>query len=284
MKQHHLGSWKQLVTGFAIGTAFLALTVAAATPSNVSLTYKAHSELTDAQKAQVNPGIPNEQIIQAQVDYVLVYDKESGSVTPVSKTGKALPSTGVDQSISTFVAGLGLLGLSGYLFFRHKKTRKYLIVLLAASGAGLTGFSAQAAARALGDVVSDTTTIGVTYTYSPEQIIGDYHYVGYIVEQKQLQPVQLPQPLHLLKRPVASSSATLTLLAIRLRMTPQLSNKRLVPAMMYRAWGTKCITTLKRMESKLVSTVLWIYQSLYQPLIDNGWKITIVELLIQPKD
>ncbi|MBY5005756.1 hypothetical protein K6V33_05860 [Streptococcus suis] len=50
MKQHHLGSWKQLVAGLAIGTAFLAPTVAAATPSNVSLTYKAHSELTDAQK------------------------------------------------------------------------------------------------------------------------------------------------------------------------------------------------------------------------------------------
>ncbi|HFI0292217.1 TPA: LPXTG cell wall anchor domain-containing protein [Streptococcus suis] len=84
----------------------------------------------------------------------------------MSKTGKALPSTGVDQSIATFVVGLGLLGLSGYLFFRHKKTRKYLIVFLAASGAGLTGFSAQAAVRALGDVVTDTTTIGATYTYS----------------------------------------------------------------------------------------------------------------------
>ncbi|HEL9645777.1 TPA: hypothetical protein U0K67_002054 [Streptococcus suis] len=58
MKQHHLGSWKQLVAGLAIGTAFLAPTVAAATPSNVSLTYKAHSELTDAQKAQVNPVTP----------------------------------------------------------------------------------------------------------------------------------------------------------------------------------------------------------------------------------
>ncbi|MBY5005755.1 MucBP domain-containing protein [Streptococcus suis] len=102
----------------------------------------------------------------------------------MSKTGQALPSTGVDQSIATFVAGLGLLGLSGYLFFRHKKTRKYLIVFLAASGAGLTVFSAQAAVRALGDVVTDTTTIGATYTYSPAQTIGDYHYVGYIVEQK----------------------------------------------------------------------------------------------------
>ena len=277
----------------------------------------------------------------------------------MSKTGKALPSTGVDQSIATFVAGLGLLGLSGYLFFRHKKTRKYLIVFLAASGAGLTVFSAQAAARALGDVVTYTTTIGATYTYSPEQTIGDYHYVGYIVEQKAapttpttppaketgsvivhyvdangntLQPdyvdssdvpvgtsyntadnttenpdeLDVASGFYMLDRVEGTELGTVTkgmtevtyvyaeAGKVIVRYFDAFGNKiaddntavkqRLAPAMMYRAWGTTCITTLKIMESKLVSTVLWTYQSLYQPLIDNGWKIIIVELLIQPID
>lgn len=167
----------------------------------VDLTYTAYSNLTNEQKADIQKGTPNEVPIQNKLHYILVYDKSCEVTSPQKRTmstpkagSKVLPKTGgATDGLVGLAVGLGLLSVSGYLIYKNKKSGKYVLIALLAAGSATTAVSAIDVVRHLNDVVIKTTVKGISFTYTPEERVDDYCYVGYIMTQENI-PAPTPEP------------------------------------------------------------------------------------------
>lgn len=187
-----------------LGLSLLAANVNANTNADtvtVDLTYTAYSNLTNEQKAGIQKGTPNEVPIQDKLHYVLVYDKSCGvtaspkGMMSTPKVGsKVLPKTGgATDGLVGLAVGLDLLSVSGYLIYKNKKSGKYVLIALLIAGGATTAVSAVDVVRHLNDVVMKTTVKGISFTYTPEERVDDYCYVGYIMTQEN-SPAPTPEP------------------------------------------------------------------------------------------
>ncbi|MCD3433985.1 LPXTG cell wall anchor domain-containing protein [Streptococcus equi subsp. zooepidemicus] len=187
-----------------LGLSLLAANVNANTNADtvtVDLIYTAYSNLTNEQKADIQKGTPNEVPIQNKLHYILVYDKscevtspQKGTMSTPKAGSKVLPKTGgVTDGMVGLAVGLGLLSVSGYLIYKNKKSGKYVLIALLVAGGATTAVSAVDVVRHLNDIVTKTTVKGVSFTYTPEEKVDDYCYVGYIVTQEN-SPAPTPEP------------------------------------------------------------------------------------------
>ncbi|EQB23823.1 membrane protein [Streptococcus equi subsp. zooepidemicus SzS31A1] len=187
-----------------LGLSLLAANVNANTNADtvtVDLTYTAYSNLTNEQKAGIQKGTPNEVPIQDKLHYVLVYDKScgvtaspKGMMSTPKANAKVLPKTGgAADGLVGLAVGLGLLSVSGYLIYKNRKSGSYVLIALLVAGGATTAVSAVDVVRHLNDVVTKTTVKGVSFTYTPEEKVDDYCYVGYIVTQEN-SPAPTPEP------------------------------------------------------------------------------------------
>ncbi|HFQ3425273.1 TPA: hypothetical protein ACHQ2B_000298 [Streptococcus equi subsp. zooepidemicus] len=81
----------------------------------------------------------------------------------------------------------------GYLIYKNKKSGKYVLIALLTAGGATTAVSAVDVVRHLNDVVIKTTVKGISFTYTPEERVDDYCYVGYIMTQENI-PAPTPEP------------------------------------------------------------------------------------------
>ncbi|HEL0027489.1 TPA: LPXTG cell wall anchor domain-containing protein [Streptococcus equi subsp. zooepidemicus] len=187
-----------------LGLSLLAANVNANTNADtvtVDLTYTAYSNLTNEQKVGIQKGTPNEVPIQDKLHYVLVYDKScgvtaspKGMMSTPKANAKVLPKTGgAADGLVGLAVGLGLLSVSGYLIYKNKKSGKYVLIALLTAGSATTAVSAIDVVRHLNDVVIKTTVKGISFTYTPEERVDDYCYVGYIMTQENI-PAPTPEP------------------------------------------------------------------------------------------
>ncbi|ASB96617.1 LPXTG cell wall anchor domain-containing protein [Streptococcus equi] len=187
-----------------LGLSLLAANVNANTNADtvtVDLTYTAYSNLTNEQKAGIQKGTPNEVPIQDKLHYVLVYDKScgvtaspKGMMSTPKANAKVLPKTGgAADGLVGLAVGLGLLSVSGYLIYKNRKSGSYVLIALLVAGGATTAVSAVDVVRHLNDIVTKTTVKGVSFTYTPEEKVDDYCYVGYIVTQEN-SPAPTPEP------------------------------------------------------------------------------------------
>lgn len=180
------------------------LTYAEGTAATVGLTYQKYSDLTPQQQSQVIKSTPNEEIVQEHVSYILVYAPCSSN-----KAIGVLPNTGDTlTTVTVAIVGISAVILSGYLVYRNKKSGTVLIVILASTSLLNTEASISADAnRHFGDTVYQTSSIGTTFTYDPEQKVEGLCYVGYIVSQNKQDETTTTQ---LTDEATTTTTATLT--------------------------------------------------------------------------